>query len=211
MQLTTKTRKDVNLKDIKEAITAGRGLEVIRPFDELEIELVDGSTVTAVFGGLVGALTGRFAIKDAMGEAPMFKGKFYGAGYINGYARRYVLEELLPRFPAEVRELFAPRSFAENIGGELVEYADTLYLPRATDIFGAGKWWNDIDPGAVQLEIFKRERDRVKEFGDKGTWPYWTSSVFAGLSSGFCFVGADGAAYDYNADYSLALAPFFDL
>ncbi len=211
MQLTTKTRKDVNLKDIKEAITAGRGLEVIRPFDELEIELVDGSTVTAVFGGLVGALTGRFAIKDAMGEAPMFKGKFSGAGYINSYARRYVLEELLPKFPAEVRELFAPRSFAENIGGELVEYADTLYLPRATDIFGAGEWWNDIDPGAVQLEIFKRERDRVKEHVGDGTWFWWLRSPYASNSYGFVYVYTGGTVNGNFAYRSFGFAPGFDL
>ena len=99
---------------------------------------------------------------------------------------------------------------SEKIDGERHEYADTLWIPSATDVFGAGDWWNE-EPDSVQLEIFKRERDRVKEHVGDGTWYWWLRSPRAGDSSVFVRVGADGTVNNNNADYSLGFAPGFDL
>ena len=79
-----------------------------------------------------------------------------------------------------------------------------------TDLFGPGAWWND-EPECVQLEIFRRERDRVKECGERGTFPYWTSSVIATDSTYFCYAYSNGTAGNLGANISLAFAPFFDL
>ena len=62
---------------------------------------------------------------------------------------------------------------SEEIDGERHEYADTLWIPSATDVFGAGDWWNE-ESDSFQLEIFKRERDRVKEHVGDGTW-FWVA------------------------------------
>lgn len=99
---------------------------------------------------------------------------------------------------------------SEEIDGERHEYADTLWIPSATDVFGAGDWWNE-EPDSVQLEIFKRERDRVKEHVGDGTWFWWLRSTDAGGSSRFVRVCLDGTVSDYRAYFSLGFAPGFDL
>ena len=84
---------------------------------------------------------------------------------------------------------------SEEIDGERHEYADTLWIPSATDVFGAGDWWNE-EPDSVQLEIFKRERDRVKEVAGE-TWSWWLRSPFASSSYRFRVCGTDGTVGDY--------------
>ena len=98
---------------------------------------------------------------------------------------------------------------SEEIDGERHEYADTLWIPSATDVFGAGDWWNE-EPDSVQLEIFKRERDRVKEVAGE-TWIWWLRSPRASGSDRFVLVRADGTVYYRGAYYSLGFAPGFDL
>ena len=99
---------------------------------------------------------------------------------------------------------------SEEIDGERHEFADTLWIPSATDVFGAGDWWNE-EPDSFQLEIFKRERDRVKEHVGDGTWFWWLRSPFASNSSRFVRVGTGGTVYYYYASNSLGVAPGFDL
>lgn len=89
-------------------------------------------------------------------------------------------------------------------------YADTLWIPSATDVFGAGDWWNE-EPDSFQLEIFKRESDRVKERVGDGTWFWWLRSPFASGSSFFVGVNTGGAVYGTDAGCSLGVAPGFDL
>lgn len=67
------------------------------------------------------------------------------------------------------------------------------------------------EPDSVQLEIFKRERDRVKECVGDGTWYWWLRSPNASHSIIFVYVYTDGTVHRTNADYSLGFAPGFDL
>ena len=71
-------------------------------------------------------------------------------------------------------------------------------------------YWKDIDD-SFQLEIFKRERDRVKECGDNGTYPYWLRSVYATDATRFRLVYTDGGYSSNNAYYSNGFAPGFDI
>ena len=72
-----------------------------------------------------------------------------------------------------------------------------------------GDWWNE-EPDSFQLEIFKHERDRVKEVAGE-TWSWWLRSPNASNSYIFVFVYAGGTVYYTNARYSLGFAPGFDL
>ena len=99
---------------------------------------------------------------------------------------------------------------SEEIDGERHEYADTLWIPSATDVFGAGDWWNE-EPDSVQLEIFKRERNRVKERVGDGTWFWWLRSPSASNSNSFVRVNTGGTVGNTTASYSLGFAPGFDL
>lgn len=211
MQLITTRNKEISIPELKEAISSGNGLEVIRPFDKLSIELKNGERVNAVCGGYINEKRVRFVLEDCLAETwRMNDTSTNKGGYLKSEGRRHVLEDILPLFPDELAEAFVPRFMSEEIDGERHEYADTLWLPSATDIFGAGEWWNE-EPDSVQLEIFKRERDRVKEHIGDGTWFWWLRSPRAGNSYNFVFVTADGTVYYGNAGYSRGFAPGFDL
>lgn len=211
MQLITTRNKEISIPELKEAISSGNGLEVIRPFDKLAIELKNGERVNAVCGGYINEKCVRFVLEDCLAERwRMNDTSTNKGGYLKSEGRRHVLEDILPLFPDELAEAFAPRFMSEEIDGERHEYADTLWLPSATDVFGAGEWWNE-EPDSVQLEIFKRERDRVKEHIGDGTWFWWLRSPRAGTSATFVRVRTDGTVYSTIATYSIGFAPGFDL
>ena len=73
-----------------------------------------------------------------------------------------------------------------------------------------GAWWKDGDDD-FQLPVFARERDRVKECGDKGTYFWWLRSVRASNSTSFCYVYTDGSASYLSACISIGFAPGFDI
>lgn len=210
MQLITTRGRTTSIAEIKKTISSGNGIEFIRPFDKLAIELKNGEHVNAVCAGYVNEKRARFVLEDCLAEKwrmndkPTNKG-----GYLKSEGRRHVLKDILPLFPDELAEVFEPRPMSETIDGELHEYADTLWIPSATDVFGARDWWNE-EPDSFQLEIFKRERDRVKEVAGE-TWFWWLRSPRASNSSAFVSVDTDGTVYDHTADYSLGFAPGFDL
>lgn len=211
MQLITTRNKEISIPELKEAISSGNGLEVIRPFDKLSIELKNGERVNAVCGGYINEKRVRFVLEDCLAETwRMNDTSTNKGGYLKSEGRRHVLEDILPLFPDELAEAFVPRFMSEEIDGERHEYADTLWLPSATDIFGAGEWWNE-EPDSVQLEIFKRERDRVKEHIGDGTWFWWLRSPNASSSNYFVLVNTVGTVNRGNAYYSFGFAPGFDL
>ena len=185
MQLITTRNKEISFAELKKAISSGNGLELIRPGDKFAIELKNGELVNAVCGGYVNEKRARFVLEDCladkwrMNDTPTNKG-----GYLKSEGRRHVLEDILPLFPDELAEAFEPRFLSEEIDGERHEYADTLWIPSATDVFGAGDWWNE-EPNSFQLEIFKHERDRVKEVAGE-TWSWWLRSPFASYSTFSC-------------------------
>ena len=211
MQHITTRNKEISIPELKEAISSGNGLEVIRPFDKLAIELKNGERVNAVCGGYINEKCVRFVLEDCLAERwRMNDTSTNKGGYLKSEGRRHVLEDILPLFPDELAEAFEPRFMSEEIDGERHEFADTLWIPSATDVFGAGDWWNE-EPDSFQLEIFKRERDRVKEHVGEGTWRWWLRSPIASTSTSFVRVRTDGTVYYNYAGYSVGFAPGFDL
>lgn len=210
MQLITTRGKTTSIAEIKKTISSGNGIEFIRPFDKLAIELKNGERVNAVCAGYVNEKRARFVLENCLAEKwCMNKAPTNKRGYLKSEGRRHVLEDILPLFPDELVEAFEPRFMSETLDGELHEYADTLWIPSATDVFGAGEWWNE-EPDSFQLEIFKHERDRVKEVAGQ-TWFWWLRSPYASSSGFFVNVYAGGTVY-YNIAYdSFGFAPGFDL
>lgn len=210
MQLITTRGKTTSIAEIKKTISSGNGIEFIRPFDKLAIELKNGERVNAVCAGYVNEKRARFVLEDCLAEKwQMNKTATNEGGYLKSEGRRHVLEDILPLFPDELAEAFEPRFMSETLDGELHEYADTLWIPSATDVFGAGEWWNE-EPDSFQLEIFKRERDRVKEVAGQ-TWFWWLRSPRASYSSHFVRVCTDGTVSSGYAYRSCGVAPGFDL
>ena len=145
MKITRRTEQEINISELKAAIKEGRGLEVIRPHDEITLALDTGETITPVCG-YVGKHSARFVFKDCLREMwQMNKTMTNKGGYFRSEARRHVLEDILPHLPAELREAITPRHLCEEIDGETYEYFDSLWLPSATDVFGNDPdgWWKE--------------------------------------------------------------------
>ena len=207
-----RVKKDTFLLDeIKAAKKEGKLDKFVSPFDEIGVPLEPGVYVTAVCAYSC-PYWARFVFKDCWDEGQMNTEPTNRGGYYNSKGRAYVLKVILPKIAQEWRDIFKPRKMVEEIDGERIEYADPMWLLSATDVFGPSPagYWKDIGY-SVQLPIFKRERGRVKECVDEGTYPYWTRSVDATESSNFRLVSADGS-YGYgDAYYSLGFAPGFDI
>ena len=202
---------DISPDDLKTAVEEGNVDEVVSPFDEIDIPLDTGGSVTVVCA-YSSPNTARFAFKDCWDEAAMNDEATNKGGYYKSKGRAHVLVDILPHIAQEWRAIFKPRKMVEEIDGERIEYADLMWLLSATDVFGPSPegYWKDIDD-SFQLPIFRRERDRVKECGDEGTHPYWLRSVYAASSIGFCIVGTGGGAAGSYASWSYGFAPGFDI
>lgn len=202
---------DISPDDLKTAVEEGNVDELVSPYDEIDIPLDTGGSVTVVCA-YSSPNTARFVFKDCWDEAAMNDEATNKGGYYKSKGRAHVLVDILPHIAQEWRAIFKPRKMVEEIDGERIEYADLMWLLSATDVFGPSEegYWKDTDDG-FQLPIFKRERDRVKEFGSEGTYPYWLRSVRATDSYYFCYVYTDGGA-DYSSAYwSYGFAPGFDI
>lgn len=202
---------DISPDDLKTAVEEGNVDEVVSPFDEIDIPLDTGGTVTVVCA-YSSPTTARFVFKDCWDEAAMNDEAANNGGYYKSKGRAHVLVDILPHIAQEWRAIFKPRQMVEEIDGERIEYADLMWLLSATDVFGPSEegYWKDLDD-SFQLPIFKRERDRVKECGSEGTYPYWLRSVGATDSNLFGLVYADGSYSNYYALYSNGFAPGFDI
>lgn len=188
---------------------------------EIDLTLEGGEAATAVAAAYLPAAADtpagvRFVFKDCLDEPHQMNNTATNkGGYQASEGRRYILEEVYPRLPAELRALIRPRKITEIVEGKTLVYEDPLWLPSETDLFGRGEesWQHGaVDgPDDFQLDIFKTERDRVKQRRGFGTTPYSCRSVYASNSNSFCLVGTDGSAGYGSAYYSWALAPGFDL
>ncbi len=192
---------------LKEAIEKGRLDGIIKPFDEIDIPLDTGRALTAVCG-YSDSRSARFVFQDRWDEAVMNDEATNQGGYFKSKARAHVLVDILPHIAQEWRAIFKPRQIAEVIDGKKVEYADLLWLLSATDLLGPSEngYRKDIDD-SFQLEIFKRERDRVKECADNGTCSYRLCSAHATNAAFFRLVTTVGD----SANYSYWLTLGFDI
>ena len=187
------------LDEIIAAKKEGKLDKFVSPFDEIDIPLDTGGYVTVVCAYSCSNWA-RFVFKNCWDEGVMNDEATNKGGYYKSKGRLHVLEDIWPHISPEWQAIIKPRKIVEEIDGERIEYADPMWLLSATDVFGPSEegYWKDIDD-SFQLPIFKRERDRVKECGSEGTYPYWLRSVDATNGINFCNVDADGGAYYYNA------------
>ena len=124
--------------------------------------------------------------------------------------RQYLNNTVFALLPDELQALIAPTTIVQIVDGERVETEDKLFLLSKTQVFGKGRW-SEREPEDAQLLCFLREKDRVKECGDKGTYFWWLRSVHAGTAYHFCGVSAGGSAYGSHAYSSFGFAPGFDI
>lgn len=201
----------ISTAQLKQCRAEGRLHEIISPFDEIDIPLDTGGTVTVVCG-YSDATTARFVFKDCWDEHVMNEENTNKTGYHGSAGRKHVLEDIYPHLTQEWKDIIKPRELVETIDGKEVRYADPMWLPSTTDVFGASEdgYWAE-EPDSFQLPIFKRERDRVKECGENGTYLWWLRSVYASYTTAFRIVNTSGSSGSNYAYRSLGFAPGFDI
>ena len=119
--------------------------------------------------------------------------------------RQYLNNTVFALLPDELQALIAPTTIVQIVDGERVETEDKLFLLSKTQVFGKGRW-SDREPEDTQLLCFLREKDRVKECGDNGTWWWWLRSPEASSSSSFAGVNGNGHSGYYIASGSYGVA-----
>lgn len=221
MKIRHTIENEITWEQLKAAAEAGTAQALVQPFNEIDIMLEGGETATVVVAAHLPATadkpTGiRFMFKDCLDDPHWMNEDWTNkGGYKASESRRYILEEVYPRLPADLRAVICPRKIVEITREGTLEYEDPLWLPSETDLFGreAESWQNGKadGPDDFQLPIFMTERDRVKQRRGYGTTPYWTRSVNSGYSNLFCLVNTNGVASSTSANLSYGLAPGFDL
>lgn len=123
--------------------------------------------------------------------------------------RKYLNKTVLALLPGDLQAVIAPTTIVQIVDGERVESADKLFLLSKTQVFGKGDW-SDNEPEDTQLDCFRREKDRVKECAENGTWWWLRSpeasglSSFAGVSSGG-YSGYDAVSNSYGVVFGFSL------
>lgn len=220
MKIRHTIENNITWEQLKAAAEAGTAESLAPLKSEIDLTLEGGEAVTVVVAAHLPATADkpagiRFVFKDALAEPHRMNDDWTNkGGYKASEGRRYILEEVYPRLPADLRALIRPRKIVENIREGVLEYEDPLWLPSETDMFGRGEdsWQHGkVDgPDDFQLPIYMTERDRVKLCGDYGTYPQWCRSVHSSHTDDFCLVDGGGSASGSGAYLSWALAPGFD-
>lgn len=122
--------------------------------------------------------------------------------------RRYINKTIFALLPDDLQAVIAPTRIVQIVNGERVETDDKLFLLSRTQVFGEGPW-TEREPEDTQLACFKRERNRVKECGDHGTWFWWLRSAHTYL--GFTGVNTTGGNSSNPASHSYGVALGFCL
>ena len=135
-----------------------------------------------------------------MNEHPTNKG-----GWAACDMRTWLNDSVFPLLPDELQAIIAPTKIVQIVDGERVETEDKLFLLSKTQVFGKSRW-SEREPEDAQLLCFLREKDRVKECGDNGTWWWWLRSPEASSSSSFAAVNGSGYSDISYASFSYGVA-----
>lgn len=208
MKIITKATMKATWAELKEAAEAGTIDKIIKSGDVIPFTLKTGEEVAVratrdESGKLFFVLEDCLEDEHAMNKQNTTKG-----GWAACEMRKHLNKTIFALLPDELQAVIAPTKIVQVVDGERVETDDKLFLLSRTQVFGKGAW-SEREPEDTQLDCFKREKDRVKECGDNGTWFWWLRSATS--TSNFYIVGS-GGNYSYaSANYSYGVALGFCL
>ena len=196
------TRRIMTIEEAEKAkifsIGAGEDRRV-QPGDRIQFELEGGERMEAIAvrreqGGML------FIFTDCLRkEYALHDGRTY-PGWDKSELRGKLQEEVLPRFPEELRKLMIP--FANG---------DLLRIPTEKEIFGENEYGEKEPDGVAQFEIMKDRRIRIADQGfESGTYEiYWLQNRGVDSASWAAFVYGYGAAYWGSASDVFGVRPLF--
>lgn len=147
-----------------------------------------------------------FVLEDCMeGTHPMNKEWTNKGGWKACDMRKYLNTTVFALLPEYLQAVIAPTTVVQVLNGQCVVSEDKLFLLSRTQVFGKGDW-TENEPEDTQLDCFTREKDRVKECGEHGTYWWWLRSPLASSSSAFCSIYDIGYNFNFNASYAYGVA-----
>lgn len=199
MLIKTKAEFETSWDSIKNAVDGGGVTALLHSGDEIPVTLKNGENVIFVVtydeNGKI-----YFVLRDCLAdEHRMNKEWTNEGGWAATEMRTYLNSTIFALLPDDLQAVIAPTKIAQIIDGERVECEDNLFLISKTQAFGKGSW-TEYEPDDTHLDIFKTERDRVKECGNNGTWFWWLRSPISSGSTYFCYVGSSGGSGSNNAN-----------
>lgn len=204
--------------ELKEAAEAGKLGEMLHSGDTLGITLKNGEDVVLVVGQDQNGNV-FFVTQDCLREEHrmnrdatnrMNRDATNRGGWAATEMRRYLNEDVLALLPDDLQAVIKPTTIVQIVDGKRVETQDKLFCLSATQVFGNGSW-TAKEPEDTQLDIFRREKDRVKECGSYGTWFWWLRSAYSYYTNTFCGVSCSGYGSSYGANNSYGVALGFSL
>lgn len=201
MIIKTSTTLETTWDALKAAAVKGLLDRQLRQNDLLPIALKNGeeAAVRATQdrdGKWFFVLEDCLADEHRMNKCPTNKGAWAACDM-----RQYLNKTVFSLLPDELQEVIAPTKIIQIVDSKRVETEDKPFLLSKTQVFGESHWTVN-EPEDAQLLCFLREKDRVKECDNKGTWFWWLRSLEASSSSAFHAVYYAGSSYTGNANYS---------
>lgn len=208
MNIITKTTKQSTWAELKAAAETGTIDEIIKSGDVIPFTLKTGEKVAVkATHDANGKLF--FVLEDCLeDEHTMNRQNTTMGGWAACEMRKYLNKTVFALLPDELQTVIAPTKIVQIIDGERMETDDKLFLLSRTQVFGGGTW-SGREPEDTQLDCFLREKDRVKECGDNGTWRWWLRSAHTSYT--FYAVGSSGHNTNGTANSSGAMVLGFCL
>lgn len=207
MKIIQKTTYEDSWAQIKDSIAKGRASR-LQSGSQIPITLKNGEElVLDVARDQKGKI--YFVFHDCLGERAMNREATNKGGWKECEMRRYANEEVFALLPDDLQAVIEPTKVVQMVNGQRVETMDKLFCLSATQVSGPDDRWSSQEPEDTQLDIFQKERGRVKECGNRGTWYWWLRS--ANYTSNFQIVNTIGSVYSSYAYVAYGVALSFCL
>ena len=207
MLITTKNTFESSWAELKQAVKNGTIREVLHSGDKIPVMLKNGekAVVVATFDE-----SGKlfFVFDDCLRDAYYMNPRYTNGGAWAGSKMREHMNKVLKLLPDDLQAAIEPIHITQTHNGGIFESDDKLFLLSEGQVFGDCRYSNP-EAGVTQLDIFKGERDRVKEREGIGTAWWWLRFSYSGSSYSFVYVYSNGSVDYYTASFSGGVAPSF--
>ena len=207
MFITTAKTFESSWAALKQAVVDGSIREVLHSGDKIPVTLKNGeeAAVIATYdenGKLF------FVFDNCLRDFFRMNPRFTNGGAWAGSEMRGHMEKVFELLPDDLQAVIETTHIVQTHNGETFEGDDKLFLLSEMQVSGQCRY-SEPEAGVTQLDIFKGERDRVKEREGVGTEWWWLRSPRAGSSVSFVGVYADGSVYTNLASAAGGVAPGF--
>ena len=208
MFIATTTTFESSWAALKQAVADGSIREVLHSKDKIPVTLKNGekTAVVATYDE-----TGKlfFVFDNCLRDPYYMNPRFTNGGAWAGSKMREYMKKIYDMLPDDLQAVIETTHIIQTHNGQTYESDDKLFLLSEEQVFGTARY-SDPETGVSQLDIFKTERDRVKEREGVGTEWWWLRSPYSGYTSNFVNVYTSGYVYTNTASNAYdGVAPGF--